>query len=248
MAIDDRRRADRRALQVTTWRGDQAIAVLNPAPERSVPSPATVAAEVDRLRAGGVRRVLTGALHPAELGPFLDSGFAEHEHLHLLRHDLADLPGSPSPPASSTPTLRIRRASRRHRLVVLDIDARAFEPFWALDRQGLDDAVRATPTSRYRVAGARGEAIVGYAVTGRAGDRGYLQRLAVHPDHHRCGVGRALVADALHWLRGSGARVAMVNTQERNAGALALYLACGFVEEPAGLTVLSLELAPQGAS
>ncbi len=246
MAIDDRHRADRRALQVTTWRGDQSIAVLNPAPERTVPSPTAVAAEIGRLRAGGVRRVLTGALHPAELGPFLDNGFAEHERLHLLRHDLADLPSPP--PASSMPPLRIRRASRRHRPAVLDIDARAFEPFWALDRRGLDDAVRATPTSRYRVGVARGEAIVGYAVTGRAADRGYLQRLAVDPDHHRRSVGRALVGDALTWLRRSGARVAMVNTQERNAAALALYLACGFVEEPAGLAVLSLELAPTGDS
>lgn len=244
MAIDDRRRADPRALQVTAWRGDQRIAVLSPAPERSVPSLATIADEVERLRAGGVRRVLTGALHAGELGPFLDNGFAEHERLHLLRQDLVDLPDPPLPPS----TLRIRRASRRHHHAVLDIDARAFEPFWALDRRGLDDAIRATPTSRYRVAGAPREPVIGYAVTGRAADRGYLQRLAVDPDHHRGGVGRALVADALSWLRRSGARVAMVNTQERNAGALALYLASGFAEEPAGLTVLALELAPSGVS
>jgi GNAT superfamily N-acetyltransferase len=242
MTIDDRRRADRRALQVSRWRGDQGIAVLSPAPERSVPSPATIAAEVEQLRTRGVRCALTGALHPGELEPFLDNGFAEHERLHLLRHDLVDIP-DPPPAATTAP---IRRASRRHHRAVLDIDARAFDPFWALDRGGLDDAIRATPTSRYRVAGARRQAITGYAVTGRAAERGYLQRLAVDPDHHRGGVGRALVGDALGWLRRSGARVAMVNTQERNVGALALYLACGFVAEPTGLTVLALELAPSG--
>ena len=47
----------------------------------------------------------------------------------------------------------------------------------------LDDAIRATPASRYRVAAERGGPISGYAVTGRAADRGYLQRLAV--EEHR---------------------------------------------------------------
>ena len=80
--------------------------------------------------------------------------------------------------------------------------------------------------------------MLAYSVTGRAADRGYIQRLAVHPDHQRLGIGTALVADSLRWLRRSGARLALVNTQERNAGALSLYVECGFSPEPAGLTVL----------
>ena len=100
--------------------------------------------------------------------------------------------------------------------------------------------MRATPASRFRVA--TGDGVTGYAVSGRAGERGYLQRLAVDPDHHREGIGRALVADCLRWLRRHGARVAVVNTQERNEGALALYLATGFVLEPQGLTVLTRSL------
>ena len=235
MAIDDRDRGHRRALQVSTWRGDQRIAVLSPAPERPGPGASTVAAEVERLRAVGVRRALTGALHQGELGPFLTNGFTEHERLHLLRHDLLAI-------TVPSPLVRIRRARNRDQPAVLAIDVHAFDEFWALDRRGLDDAIRATPTSRYRVSGERRGPITGYAVTGRAADRGYLQRLAVDPAHHRTGVGRALVSDALTWLRKSGARVAVVNTQERNTGALALYRACGFVDEPAGLSVLALDL------
>lgn len=236
MAIDDRRRSHRRTLQVSTWRGDERIAVLSPAPERPGPDPASVAAELDLLRASGVRRALTGALHQGELAPFLANGFVEHEHLHLLRHDLRRLPDRVAP-------ARLRRARRKDQATVLDIDARAFDEFWALDRRGLDDAIGATPSSRYRVSAERGGPITGYAITGRAADRGYLQRLAVDPDHHRAGLGTVLVADALTWLRRTGARVAVVNTQERNAGALALYRACGFVDEPAGLTVLTLDLS-----
>ena len=38
---------------------------------------------------------------------------------------------------------------------------------------------------------------VAYAVTGLSGNQGYLQRLAVHPDHRRSGLGRALAITAL---------------------------------------------------
>lgn len=236
MAVDDRRRGDSRVLQVSTWRGDAGVAVVNPTPDHADPSPHEVGAELERLRSQGVRGVLTGALHQHELGPFLANGFTPHERLHLLRHHLREIPAAPP--------VRLRRAWRRDRPAVLDVDTRAFDTFWALDRRGLDDAVRATPISRFQVVGPRNGPITGYAVTGRSGERGYLQRLAVHPDVQRAGVGTALVADALWWLRRGGARLALVNTQERNTGALALYEACGFELEPSGLTVLTLDLGP----
>ncbi|MFN8017380.1 MAG: GNAT family N-acetyltransferase [Acidimicrobiales bacterium] len=125
---------------------------------------------------------------------------------------------------------------------MLAIDARAFDAFWTLDRGGLEDAIRATPVARSRVA--VDGAIAGYAITGRAASRGYLQRLAVDPDRHRRGIGTALVADSLHWLQRTGANVAVVNTQEHNEAALALYLATGFTPEPHGLTVLRCDDLP----
>jgi ribosomal protein S18 acetylase RimI-like enzyme len=235
MAADDRWWGARARLHVSAWRGSGEVAVVSPLPQRPLPSADQVAREVERLAALGVTQVLTSALHHGELAPFLGAGFEEHERLHLLRHDLTSLP---DPVAS----VRHRRGWRRDHPAVLEIDTRAFEPFWALDRQGLEDAIRATPTSRFRVA-IDGD-VVGYIVSGRSMERGYVQRLAVDPAHHRQGIGRALVIDGLHWLRRGGARVAVVNTQEHNAGALALYRALGFVSEPQGLTVLTRRLGP----
>jgi ribosomal protein S18 acetylase RimI-like enzyme len=83
---------------------------------------------------------------------------------------------------------------------------------------------------------------VGYAVTGRAGRRGFLQRLAVQPDHQRGGLGRALVLDGLRWLRRWRAERAVVNTQLENDAALALYENLGFRREPSGLSVLGAGL------
>lgn len=235
MAIDDRSQRARRPFQVAAWRGNLQIAVLSPTPDRPTPGAAEVSTELAHLRGLGVERVLTGALHQSELAPFLANGFTEHERLHLLRHDLRALP-------EASTQVRTRRAWRRDIADVLTIDARAFDDFWALDRRGLEDAVRATPISRFRITRQPGRPVAGYAVTGQASDRGYLQRLAVDPTQHRKGLGRALVADALGWLKRHGARSAMVNTQERNVSALSLYRACGFEEEAAGLTVLRLEL------
>ncbi len=120
---------------------------------------------------------------------------------------------------------------------MLEVDGVAFDPFWRFDAAGLDDARAATPNSRFRVADSHGE-VVGYAITGRAGLLGYLQRLAVRPDRQGEGLGRALVVDALRWARRHGASSMLVNTQETNARALALYRKLGFVQETVGLAVL----------
>jgi ribosomal protein S18 acetylase RimI-like enzyme len=167
-----------------------------------------------------------------EQHPFLTAGFEPRERLHLLAHDL-----TPPPEPIRAP---IRRARRGDRQAVLDVDGRAFPQFWQLDEQGLVEALAATPASRFRVAADPG--VVGYAICGRAGRRGYLQRLAVHPQHQASGLGRALVVDALRWMRRRGADRAVVNTQESNTRALELYERMGFRRLAAGLAVLETTL------
>ena len=223
-------------LRVGPWRGDARIAYIAPIPGQ--PPSAGAVGECLRLLAGrGFRSALTAALTPAEQDPFLDLHFTIHEHLHLLRHPL-DQPIDP-PPA---PT---RRGRRGDRAAVLEVDHRAFSPFWRFDQAGLDDARTATPTSRYRVID-DGGTVVGYAVTGRAGPVSYLQRLAVHPDEQGHGLGSSLTLDALRWAQRRGAKSMLVNTQERNGKALSLYEHLGFVLEHDGLDVLERPLADAG--
>ena len=109
----------------------------------------------------------------------------------------------------------------------------------------------ATPVRRLRVVSgvvngaANADDVVGYALTGRAGTAGYLQRLAVRPGAQGQGVGRALVLDGLHWLRRHRVERVLVNTQLANARALNLYLGVGFVVETDRLAVLRLHLADE---
>ena len=219
-------------LRVAPWRGDPQTAYVVARTGR--PTTASVARCVEALGGGGYRAVLTAALPAGDHAPYLANGFTVRERLHLLVR-----PVEPLLP-EVTDGVGLRRARRRDRPAVLAVDDAAFPTFWRLDEAGLDDALGATPSARFRVAHpvGRPDDVVGYAVTGRAGARGYLQRLAVAPAAQRAGVGTALVADALRWLRRWGGREVLVNTQEDNRAAVALYEQLGFRRERDGLAVL----------
>ena len=223
-------------LRIAPWRGDTTTAHLTPG--RSRPTPAAIARALDELAAGPYGVALTAALPPAEQRPFLAAGFQVHERLHLLVRGLDDLP--PLDPAATD----LRRGHHGDRPRILAVDSAAFPPFWRLDAPGLEDALAATPSARLRVALGAGpeHTIVGYAVTGRAGPRGYLQRLAVDPPAQGGGIGAALVVDGLRWLRRWGAKEVMVNTQEGNAAAVHLYERLGFRLQADGLAVLRRSL------
>ena len=217
------------------WRGDGRVAYLAPLAPAGAPSVDFLHRCLETLAARGFTRVVTSALAPAEQAGFLTLGFEEYERLHLLSHDLSDVP---RPPREAAQLLHRGRSSDWP--AVLAVDASAFSPFWRLDTSGLREAIDATPVTRFRVAARkRGDAnLLAYAVTGLSGNQGYLQRLAVHPDARRRGLGRALGLDGLRWLRRKGVSEAVVNTQLGNEPALALYLSLGFRREPIQLSVL----------
>lgn len=227
--------------RVSPWRADRSVAQITPTPGGTALSADLVRRCVEVITADRFSRAVTVALPPAEQVGFLAAGFEPAEELHLLSHDLRDVPVAP-------PTaVRLRRAWPRDILAVLGLDTLAFPPFWRLDRELLDEAIAATPHTRFRVAvlparAGRAETVIGYAVTGRAGRRGYLQRLAVHPAHRRQGAGMALVADSLRWLRRWQGESIVVNTPVGNAPAVHLYERAGFRMEQSRLCVLALDL------
>jgi ribosomal protein S18 acetylase RimI-like enzyme len=160
------------------------------------------------------------------------------------RSDRDATPGTDAEPgldAGAAPGFRVRPLRRRHHRIAAEIDLRAFGDPWANDATSLGEIRHATPIHRATRA-VIGWRTVGFAITGLAGDTGYLQRLAVHPDHHRLGIGAALVADALDWVRLCGADTVMVNTGVENHAALALYRGFGFLELAQRLTIAELRL------
>jgi ribosomal protein S18 acetylase RimI-like enzyme len=234
--------------RIGPWQGDDRVAYLSPLAGTPPPSVAFVRRCLDQLAGRGFSRVVTGALAAPEQAAFLGAGFRVEESLHVLSADLDSVAGRAW--RYSQGELIIRRAHSPDRGAVLALDHLAFDPFWQLDETGLADALHATPRARFRVAmgghsgPSQATAIVGYAITGRAGGHGFLQRLAVHPAWQRRGVGRALVLDGLTWLQRRGVERVVVNTQLENTRALALYESLGFRREPRGLSVLSAGIQP----
>jgi len=216
--------------RVRPWRGQRDVAYL--ALMADTPATIEIATQCsDQLRDRGYRSVVTSALAPADAVGFLDAGYVVRERLDLLSHPMTDLPEAER---------RTRRARRSDRAEMLAVDTAAFSEDWPLDSLGLDDAIDATPAARVRLA--VDEETVGYAITGRAGRQGYVQRVAVAPRAQGRGWGWSLVADGLRWLGRHGTTRTLVNTQPDNDSARRLYMDCGFEPMPVGLCVLGRNL------
>ena len=232
-------RRGRERVRTAPWRGDHSVALVSLLPETPFPSADLARQCRETLTDQGFSRVVTSALSPLEQAGFLAAGFAVEETLRLLGMDLRRSELERVPPGP-----RLSRVPDRRRPEVLAVDAAAFPEFWRFDEFALSDALAATPAVRFRRAAEPGPAAetIGYAICGRAGRRGYVQRLAVRPDRQGRGTGRRLLLDGLHWLARRGVTRAVVNTQTTNRAALDLYQAIGFREEPMGLSVLAADL------
>lgn len=190
-------------------------------------------------RAGGARSIRTGALFPPSVPAFAATGFDVIDTLSLLELDLTRREHPSSGRWASTRSLS---RLRRHQLdEAADIDRRAFPEPWANDRTALADIVDATPAARARCVRADGR-MVAFAISGRAGDWGYVQRLAVEPQSRRLGLARLLVVDALGWMRRRGVERVLVNTATDNHAAAALYHSCGFARRAEQLSILERAL------
>ncbi|MGI9644730.1 MAG: GNAT family N-acetyltransferase [Ilumatobacteraceae bacterium] len=213
--------------------GDPGAAQLALLDHPMVPGAADVGGWVAEARRRRFRALRTSALFGPAARPFLDQGFEPVDRLTLLERSLR-----------SVRTRRRRPATRRMRTRDLEaaarVDRQAFGLAWGNDAESLLDIRRATPHHRSRVIG--DSTVDGFAISGRAGTTGYIQRLAVDPARQREGLGRVLVHDAIDWMIRHRVATALVNTGVDNDRALALYASEGFVVRPDELVVLELSL------
>ena len=76
-----------------------------------------------------------------------------------------------------------------------------------------------------------GGEVVGTAMAGYEGHRGWINYLAVRPDRQRRGIARALLAEAERLLRAAGCPKINLQVRAGNAGVIAFYEAVGFVRD-----------------
>ena len=81
------------------------------------------------------------------------------------------------------------------------------------------------------VTGDGGERIVGSAMAGYDGHRGWVYYVAAHPEHRSRGLGGWLMRHAEAWLEGLGAPKVMLMIREENEGVRRFYEGLGYEVE-----------------
>lgn len=193
-------------------------------------------------RAAGVRTLRTSALFPGAAEVAREHGFAAIDTLHLLRLVLDEETrrGIDALAAAGGHTTRPLRAWHHGRAALVDQDA--FGATWGNDAASVADIRLATPHHRARMV-REGRRMAGFAIFGWGGHAGYVQRVAVHRDHRRRGVARALVVDGLAWMSAPGLTAVYVNTGIGNAAALGLYEELGFERLDERLVIAARDVA-----
>jgi len=231
--------------RVRPWWNDPTVAQLTFIDHGLVPSSTSLRVWLSELSAHGFASIRTGAVTDVAADTLHRQGFETLQTLRLL--DLSLIGWHPPPDPAIARTRRMRTTERQ---LAVEVDRAAFSDRWAIDVHGIDETCNATPAHRARTVNAENNTsrlvtsrLAGYAITGRADRTGYLQRLAVHPQQQRQGVGLSLTRDSLVWMQRRRLSRAIVNTHSDNAGALSLYHRMGFRLLPHGLAVMTRTLA-----
>jgi ribosomal protein S18 acetylase RimI-like enzyme len=207
----------------------------------SVPTGADLESAVARARKAGIRTLRTSALFPLAADVALEHGFTPIDTLCLLRLRLDGVADRRIAELAASAGHVTRPLRAWHHTRAAEVDQDAFGDTWGNDAASVADIRIATPHHRARMV-RDGRRIAGFAISGWGGDSGYVQRVAVRREQRRRGVARALVVDALAWLRGLPLTAVYVNTGLENAAALALYEELGFERLDERLTIAARDI------
>lgn len=119
--------------------------------------------------------------------------------------------------------MTIRSATADDLATLVDLEAACFPDAWSADVVAAELAL----PHRVVLVDAAGRGYVSLSVAGDVAD---VVRVAVHPDHRRSGLGRALLDAALDAATAAGVERVLLEVAHDNAAALGLYAAAGFAD------------------
>jgi ribosomal-protein-alanine N-acetyltransferase len=130
-----------------------------------------------------------------------------------------------SVPSRGNQQVLVRPAQSRDFPALVALDQAAFDPLWQNTGEVFRDVLADCP---YFVVAELDGVVVGYQFSNLVEGRGYLARVAVHPDCQGQGIGVRLMAEAIGFFKREGARVITLNTQQDNQASQRLYRQFGF--------------------
>lgn len=210
--------------RVRPWAFEPNVAHLVLYNQSRLPTPSDITEWIGNLRAAGYDTVRTGAVGAQAGARFERLGFEVIQSLVLLENSDVGSTVNTSPKTSGVTRLATDEDHEASR-----VDVAAFGAGWCIDRVGIGDVRSATPRHRARAIRSHKQ-VIAYAISGRDGRNGYIQRLAVSPAHQHQGHGLNLVTDSLRWMARWRVQRALVNTHVGNDAALALYRRLGFTD------------------
>jgi ribosomal protein S18 acetylase RimI-like enzyme len=89
-----------------------------------------------------------------------------------------------------------------------------------------------SPQAGLLIANDEGGQVIGTAMVGHDGHRGWVYYVAVHPTQQGTGLGAALMAQAEAWLKARGVPKLQLMVRESNAQARGFYEKLGYRTEP----------------
>jgi ribosomal protein S18 acetylase RimI-like enzyme len=226
-----------RSWRIRPWPNDPTVAHLIFVDHEVIPTPEAIDAAIGHAYDCGARALRTSALFPAAADVVLAAGFHPIDRLALLHMRLDGQAVARLDPLQH----RVRTLHRWTHRRAAAIDEAAFGPMWGNDAASLRDIRQATPVHHARCVRV-GHRLAAIALSGAAGENGYLQRVAVSPEHRRHGIARDLVIEALGWMHGQGRSRCLVNTGVDNVAALHLYEGLGFRRLADELTIAEWRL------
>jgi ribosomal-protein-alanine N-acetyltransferase len=125
------------------------------------------------------------------------------------------------------PPVFLRRASEADTEALAALERAASPHPWSTS-QLRAELVRGDPDAVLVLEGRGG--LVAYCASRLLVDEVHIMNLLVHNVARRAGLGRFLLERAVARARRAGARLTLLEVREGNAGARALYRACGFAE------------------
>lgn len=132
-------------------------------------------------------------------------------------------------PGEGNAQVRVRPFQPEDVAGVVAVENAAFPQHWRHDAASFLDVARVYP---YFVAAEDDAGIVGYQFNTIDAITGYLVRIAVHPRVEGHGVGTRLMAEAIHYFERQHVWKIVLNTEEDNTRAHALYERFGFQRVP----------------
>jgi ribosomal protein S18 acetylase RimI-like enzyme len=106
-------------------------------------------------------------------------------------------------------------------------------PIKAAGRDSREQFARQLAGGHQTVFGTRlGDRLVGVVVATHDGRKGWINRLAVHPDCRRQGLGLRLIAEAERALHDQGLQMMAALIEDWNTPSLALFERAGYVDYP----------------